>query len=86
MVATTKVFDIGDTVVCDLCNEDYTDSDAEGGITMGSYAICPECAPRIIRNAEETGELVVHCPAGILFKDWVLELRDGRNTIEITTF
>ncbi len=80
------IIDIGETVLCDLCNADYTDSEAEGGILMGTFAICPTCAPGIIRDAERTGEPLVRCPAQTRFKDWVLQLRGGRNTIEITVF
>jgi hypothetical protein len=33
-----------------------------------------------------TGETIVRCPAQTRFKDWVLQLRGGRNTVEITVF
>jgi hypothetical protein len=33
------IIDIGEMVLCDLCNADYTDSEAEGGILMGTYSI-----------------------------------------------
>ena len=80
------IIDIGEMVLCDLCNADHTDSEAEGGILMGTYAICPTCAPGIIRDAERSGESITHCPAQTRFKDWALQLRGGRNTIEITVF
>jgi hypothetical protein len=79
------IIDIGDTVLCDLCNGDYTDSDAEGGLLIGSHAICPACAPAI-RRTDEHGEPVTTCPPGMRFRDWVLTLRNGRNTIEITAY
>jgi hypothetical protein len=83
MVPTTDIIDIGDTVLCDFCNDDYTDSEEEGGILVGSYAVCPQCAPTI----DDTGdEPIIRCPAGMRFRAWVLRLRGGRNTIEITTF
>ncbi len=35
--------EMGDRVVCDYCNADFTDSDESGGIYgFGSKAICPE--------------------------------------------
>jgi hypothetical protein len=68
------IIDIGEMVLCDLCNADYTDSEDEGGILMGTYSICPTCAPGIIRDAERTGEPFVRCPAQTRFKDWVLQL------------
>ena len=82
MIPITDIYDIGDTVLCDLCNADYTTSDAEGGILVGSYAVCPQCAP----DFDDSDELLIHCPAGMRFKDWVMRLRNGRNTIEITTY
>jgi hypothetical protein len=83
MIPTTDIIDIGDTVLCDLCNDDYTNSDAQGGVLVGSYAICPRCAPEF----DDTGdEPIIRCPAGMRFREWVLRLRGGRNTIEITTF
>ena len=82
MLPITDIIDIGDMVLCDICNDDYTKSDAEGGILVGSYAVCPECAPKF----DSSDEPIIHCPAGMRFRDWVLHLRGGRNTIEITTF
>lgn len=35
--------DIGDIVVCDICNMDYTNSKDRGGFISGGYAICPKC-------------------------------------------
>lgn len=33
-------------IICDLCNADHTHSEEMGGILIGSYALCPECAKR----------------------------------------
>ena len=78
------IIDIGEMVLCDLCNADYTDSEAEGGILMGTYSICPTCAPGVIRERSAPASPSC-CPAQTRFKDWVLQLRGGRNTIEITS-
>ena len=83
MTPTIDIIDIGDTVLCDLCNDDYTNSDAQGGILVGSFAICPQCASKFTDTDDEP---IIHCPAGMRFRDWVLQLRGGRNTIEITRF
>jgi hypothetical protein len=40
----TVEFDIGNTVVCDLCDENYTNSDAVGGFVFESKGVCPKCA------------------------------------------
>ena len=36
--------DVGDDVICDICNDDYTESKELGGVLIGSYAVCPKCA------------------------------------------
>jgi hypothetical protein len=83
MIPTTEIIDIGDTVLCDICNGDYTMSDDQGGILVGSYAVCPSCAPDFDDSDDEP---IIYCPAGMRFRDWVMRLRGGRNTIEITTY
>ena len=79
---TITKFDIGDTVLCDDCNENYTDSNQTGGITFQSKAICPKCAPKWIKNAEEYNEgrfITAHCPLNMSFADWVRNvLRGGK--------
>jgi hypothetical protein len=71
--------DIGDTVVCDYCNADYTESDEGGGVLLGSYAVCPACVVKFkLTKVDAT------CPAGMTFKEWVLQLRNGNNTIRVT--
>lgn len=73
-----KIIDIGDTVMCDLCFADYTNSDDSGGVLIGSYAVCPKCAPSAIRHSEECNELNYSvCPQGKSFKEWVMCLRYG---------
>lgn len=80
------ILDIGDTVVCDLCNADYTNSDESGGALIGSYAACPECAADVIRRSEECGALDYSvCPKEMSFKEWVMRIRGGDNTIRIST-
>lgn len=59
-----------DEVLCDLCNEDYTESDVTGGILVGSYAICPKC----VRN-----EMIPDLKAGEseTFRDFVMRIREN---------
>jgi hypothetical protein len=71
--------DIGDTVVCDYCNTDYSDSDEQGGILLGSSAICPTCVTKF-----SITDMDAECPPGVSFKDWVLWLRNGDNTIRMS--
>ncbi len=62
--------DIGDTVVCDFCNGEFTDSDKTGGVMIGSYAICPDCVtPALTRDADSVAA------EGETFKAFVLRHR-----------
>lgn len=59
-----------DEVICDFCNGDYSDSDELGGVLIGSYAVCPECAsPALQIRADEVSR------EGESFKDFVLRIR-----------
>lgn len=75
---TINIIDIGDTVVCDYCNDDYTNSDESGGILLHNEAVCPMCA-----TVERYQRAEAICPPDMSFKDWVLKLRGGNNTIII---
>ena len=74
---TGEPIDVGNIVVCDVCNDDYTDSDEKGGFLFRSYAYCPKCAKkdtRTLKNMEKTE---------MTFSQFVLGLRGGNNTIQI---
>lgn len=84
-----NVIDIGEEVICDVCGEDFTDSDALGGILFGSYAYCPDCSPGLLDRVKEYHEeshIKAVCPPGVTFREWVLQLRGGDNTIKISSF
>ena len=69
-----EVIDVGDSVICDSCGDDYTDSDRCGGILFESKAICPNCSPKWISNAKTYSEMhfiKAECPEGKTFADWV---------------
>lgn len=81
--------DIGNSVVCDSCNKDYTNSDAKGGILVLSKAICPECQDKWLKDLKRYGEeycLKDAANAEETFRDFVLRLRGGNNTMSVTTF
>ena len=83
---TEDIIEIGDTVLCDLCNTDYTDSDESGGLIVGSNAVCPRCEGRIRENLRKHGEereIKAECPEGMSFKAFVLTYRNGNNAIRI---
>ena len=73
------IMDIGNTVVCDFCNDDYTDSTSQGGCLIGSYAVCPKCT----KDIKDLGDIDQFCPPDTEFRKWVLDLRAGDNTIKI---
>lgn len=73
---------LGDGVICDWCGDDYTESEAMGGITFGSKALCPKCAIKCEKDAKAFGEehFIKHrCPPGKTFAEWVQkDLRGGK--------
>lgn len=78
--------EVGPIVVCDCCGEDWTNRTESGGFLFGSNAYCPTCAPvRLvkIKGYKEERYIKAYCPSGMSFKDWVLKLRGGDNTIKI---
>ena len=62
--------DIADTVVCDYCNDDYTESDMQGGLIIDGYAVCPHC-----EKLEMLKEANLVCRTGESFKQFVLRSR-----------
>lgn len=78
---------IGDLVVCDGCDVDYSTSNEHGGFLMQSKAICPVCAPEWLKLLKECNEehfIVAHCPAGQSFADWIRSLRPDDAAIKVT--
>lgn len=68
----------GDTVVCDFCNKDYTDSPESGGFLFSGYAVCPKCAPKELEKIKGHGEedgIQGVCPDGMSFADWIRSIR-----------
>lgn len=53
---TEEIVDMRGYVVCDVCNDDYSLSDAVGGIAIDTYSICPRCAPKALADARRCGE------------------------------
>jgi hypothetical protein len=48
--------DPGPNVNCDMCNEDYMNSEEKGGFMFGTNAVCPKCAPKLEKDAFRFGE------------------------------
>ena len=89
MPKTVEVIDIGDSVLCDLCNADFTHSDETGGFLFTSKAVCPGCAPVFeasIKRYHEEEYIRDRALPGESFRAFCLRLRDGDNTITITSW
>lgn len=71
---------LGDLVVCDVCNEDFTESDERGGFVFGSYAYCPKCAKRSLTSIYENDEsryINAWAEPGESFADFVRRFRSS---------
>ena len=71
--------DIGDAVLCDLCNGDFSESEETGGFIFGSKAVCPRCAPALeedIIKFEEGAYIRRRCKETESFKEMVLQYRE----------
>lgn len=80
--------ELGRTVLCDDCNEDFTDRADSGGIVFQSKGLCPVCAPIWISRAEEYNEtyaIKARCPNGVSFADFIREYRGPNAAVTITT-
>jgi len=75
----TVVIPVGDEVVCDLCNKDYTLIGVTGEFILGSYAYCPMCAVRY----KTTAKKMIHCPSWESFADFVRRVRGPDACIRI---
>ena len=88
-IITEQIIDIGDVVLCDDCNEEYTESEAQGGILFGSRAICPSCTPKWEENAvkfDEEEYITDRALPGETFHSFIMRIRGGDNTIKIQSF
>jgi len=79
---TIPVFKIdpGDTVLCDLCNRNYTNSEEIGGFLFQSKAVCPKCAKEFMKTVKKYHEerfirSVVR--ENETFRDFVYRVRKG---------
>lgn len=83
-----EIIDVGEHVECDLCSKSFDGLPDSGGFLFGSKGVCPDCAPRFEADIKRFGEesyIKARCPVGMSFRDWILRLRGGDNTIKIYT-
>ena len=84
---------LGRAVVCDLCNDDWTDPPAKvptfsQGFIVQSKAVCPNCAPRyrnLLFKYNELHLIKAECPPDQSFGDFVREYRGGDCIIQVIT-
>jgi hydrogenase maturation factor HypF (carbamoyltransferase family) len=79
---------LGDIVLCDFCNDDYTVSDDTGGLIFGSKAVCPNCTPKLSADAKRYNEehfIKARCKPDQSFADFVREFRSGPAEIKVYT-
>lgn len=70
--------DPGHTVLCDMCNREWTYDPTSGGFLFSGYAVCPACAPEQLKQIRKYGEeeaIQDVCPPGTSFADWVRGMR-----------
>ncbi len=81
-----EAVDVGPLVVCDGCSEDFSNSDAEGGMLFQSKALCPKCASKWEEGAKKYGAehfIRARAEPGESFKAFTLRMRGGNNTIRV---
>ena len=82
------IIDIGETVVCDQCSQDYSHSGEPGGLIVGSHAVCPRCEAgirKLLKEFREENTVTAECPKGTSFRDFILAYRNGDNAIRISS-
>jgi len=70
----------GNTVLCDLCNEDYTNSDEPGGFLFSGKAVCPVCADKFLTTIKFYNEehfIRAYAKENETFRDFVYRIRKG---------
>ena len=73
---------IGDLVLCDFCNKNFTgDNETKGGIIFGSKGVCPVCTKKMmpdIKKYDETFYIKAKCPENTSFWKFILDYRRGK--------
>ena len=83
---TIERIEIGDLVLCDICNKDWTTETQTGGMLVQSKGVCPDCSPKYrcdLIKYEEQYLIRAICPPETSFADWIRSLRGPEATIEI---
>lgn len=85
-----KVIDQHNTVLCDTCGTDFTNSSRRGGLLVSfatengqgkASAMCPFCTIKYLPEIHKRGwkkYIGAVCPLNMTFKDFVLKIRTGQ--------
>lgn len=82
-----EAFPVGDAVVCDMCDKDWTDEPGTGGFLFLSKAVCPDCAPGFMQTVAKYNEhehIRGTCPPLESFADFVRRRRGPNAFIRVT--
>jgi hypothetical protein len=83
MAKEVTVIDFGSHVLCDFCNEEHSaDKTAIGGVLHGTYALCPKC---VEYSDLKPSQIRARAAAMETFHAFVMRIRDGNNTMTITS-
>lgn len=83
---TGKPVSIGDIVICDICDKDFTDLNDVGGFMFTSNSYCPDCEERgmkLIKGYGEERYIKAFCPDDVSFADFIRAYRGKANYIQI---
>lgn len=75
---------IGNIVICDACNTDFTESKARGGIIVGYWAICPFCDQRRPWDGYMNKKSVRPNAPEQTFREFVIAYRGSDASIKIS--
>lgn len=73
--------EMGNRVICDICDKEWTDSPVSGGYLFGSYGVCPDCAVgdfnKGVERHKEQGFIKAWCPQNMSHADWIRDVIRG---------
>lgn len=82
-----KSVPVGDIVVCDFCDHDFTHRPDQGGMIFQSKAVCPQCTALMASDVKQYGEeryIRAGCPEGQSFADFVRAYRGPAAAIKVS--
>ena len=81
--------EIGNIVICDICNSDYTNSTKTGGFVWSARAVCPKCQKDLLKKIKTWKEekyIEAYCPENMSFAQFIIKYRGKNSKIIVTVF